>query len=341
MITFQRSTADDIGHLDQLHDMIRSASQNSLMAYKSHEELISELTNSQAILALEANNVIGYCAYKVWASGIELMSLIVQPDYRARGIGSSLLTELRNKAWCDYPGKELLVLSNSYSTSIVERLGFIPIEKLSLSEELQAACQGCPEYPQFPKCHCQAHIYPSATAIYIETLDYSNEPDVQSLAEMFCEIWKEPPWCEFFWTVTEVREYILSFAKLPKGSWLVMKNRGKIIGFAAGYEVDSLELSQISGHSETIWTPLFSDKRGFYVAEIAVNPSYRGKHLGTALAITQMNYAKLKSQSYMVFRTKNVITEHLYQALGFVRSPLVDGADPERKYWYKMLDAKV
>jgi ribosomal protein S18 acetylase RimI-like enzyme len=166
----------------------------------------------------------------------------------------------------------------------------------------------------------------------IVMLDGENFADVESLNQLYCEVWKEPPWEEFFWTHEIVEKYIDDTRSKPNSIWLLIKTGEQLIGFALGYEVDQVMMQEISGHSGL--DHLFDNKRRvFYDAEVAVLTKHRRNGLGSKLILEKVRFAKQVGCQTIVVRTKAESAKIMLTKLGFHDTMISDGSDPERTYW--------
>lgn len=97
----------------------------------SEKSITSELDNKWALwmVALEADEVVGYIGSQSTVDEADVMNVAVHPDYRRRGIAESLIeslvTELKNR------GSHALMLevraSNVPAIALYEKLGFFQV----------------------------------------------------------------------------------------------------------------------------------------------------------------------------------------------------------------------
>jgi len=57
---------------------------------------------------------------------------------------------------------------------------------------------------------------------------------LEKTARLYCEIWKEPPWNEYFWKQKEVLRDIQEQLKKEAAMLIVAVNKDKVIGFTWG-----------------------------------------------------------------------------------------------------------
>ncbi len=158
------------------------------------------------------------------------------------------------------------------------------------------------------------------------------------IAEIYCKIWKEPPWNEDFWTVESVVKDLKEQSKRQNFVLLAALNGTEdIVGFTWGYEVNTLDLSKISGHPESIWKDIIQQKRCFYVDELGVDINHRGKKIGKKLTIRLLREISLIKINHITLRTdiKAVPARSLYQKVKFKEIDLTDKEHGKRTYWLR------
>ncbi|MFA5029929.1 MAG: GNAT family N-acetyltransferase [Patescibacteria group bacterium] len=158
-------------------------------------------------------------------------------------------------------------------------------------------------------------------------------------AALYCQIWKEPPWLEDFWTPRGVKGDIANHLRLPGvAALLVFAQNGKpqpeLAGFTLGYTVsqEDMRLIASSRQLDFIFT---DDRRVFYVDELGVDSRFRGKNLGKLLSRILIARAKTLGHQQAILRTdmRAVPARSLYANLGFRELDVRDGAETDRSYW--------
>ena len=177
---------------------------------------------------------------------------------------------------------------------------------------------------------------------------YSNriallEMPIVSASRLYRGVWKDPPWNEEFSSIGALKEILKPFMK-RYGVAILAKQGRRVIGGTTGWVMNRTELSQHMGMD-------FSDKtlsleRVFYIAEVFVHSSMRGKGIGRKL--TEMLMKEVESKSVPLFhpflfptfvlRTDvgAIPARELYSSLGFLeRVDWIDDKHPNRTYWIK------
>jgi N-acetylglutamate synthase-like GNAT family acetyltransferase len=326
----RRTNPSDSIYLDRVYALIEPEMKAGLIAQKTKQEIAQEIKTSQAFFAFNCDGIVGYISIKIWQSCIELMTIVVDPCLRKKGIGTRLAQKAMHLVQGISKGQEIMALPNKNSAGIVHKLGFITSYKSAMPNELRQGCQGCPEEHQFPACHCDTLVWPNGQVI-IQSLDMSDTSTVQQVAQFYCQVWQEPPWLEFFWKPEKVYQQILNYQQHQYYKWLVAKTSGQVVGFAASFVPYQDKISQvIPGVS-------YEGKAIGYAAEMAVNSELRLQGWGTKLFDLMLQDLKQSGSELVLGRTKAVGMEKILQQAGFVQTTLHMPGDPERFYWQKVM----
>ncbi|MDD3498628.1 MAG: GNAT family N-acetyltransferase [Candidatus Moranbacteria bacterium] len=157
---------------------------------------------------------------------------------------------------------------------------------------------------------------------------------IKDIARLYCEIWKEPPWNEYFWKADNVFQDISSHMKEPRAIILAAFYRNKLAGFSWGKCVGEKELETISSGADLGF--IFSDNpRAYYISELAVDMRMRQRRIGSNLAAELIREARKEGFAIFCLRTDSDATaaQRVYSGLGFINLGISDGKYPERKYW--------
>jgi len=167
-------------------------------------------------------------------------------------------------------------------------------------------------------------------------LDTKNHKLIQETADLYCNIWKEPPWNEYFWTVAQVIEDInKEMKRLNALGFLALTRFGNVVGFTWGYEVSKKDMAIISGTNALDY--LFGgEKRFFYIDELGVARNFRregiGRRLSEHIIASDHNHANIR---HIILRTdvQAKAARNLYSKLGFKDLEIEDKEHPDRTYW--------
>lgn len=141
MIIFRKAKLSDISLMQSL---VTSEVEAGIILERNSDEMATNIRSY--LLACNEEKLVGFCALHLHTSTLgEIRSLVVNEDFRSRGIGQSLITQLLDEAK-SLGLKE--VLSLTYKQSFFENLGFIEIQKESLPEhKIWADCIKCKHFP--------------------------------------------------------------------------------------------------------------------------------------------------------------------------------------------------
>lgn len=157
-------------------------------------------------------------------------------------------------------------------------------------------------------------------------------------AELYCKIWREPPWNEYFWKPEDVEKDIVLEISKPSGKcFIALFQDGietKIVGFTWGYMTNLDYLYEISG-SRFFANYCKSFDNIFYVDELGVDSEFRKFGIGNSLSQKLISHAKESGANYLILRTdkKAIPARKLYAQLGFEELPIQDKIHNERTYW--------
>lgn len=166
-------------------------------------------------------------------------------------------------------------------------------------------------------------------------LSYANQ-----WSNLYCEIWKEPPWNEDFWKPWKVRRELHREIRYQHGEaflalvWDPEYEDGKVVGFTHGYSVTCQEMRIIAGNG--LMNKFFKNReRVYYVDELGVAKEYRGRRISLWLTRSLIHAARDHGLTCMLLRTdmQAMAARHLYQRLGFTELKVHDAQHPDRTYW--------
>jgi ribosomal protein S18 acetylase RimI-like enzyme len=170
--------------------------------------------------------------------------------------------------------------------------------------------------------------------VYIQTLKGISDNFLQDCAQLYCEIWKEPPWNENFWKTEKVVNEIRSQMNYPGAEGYLAFENCEVIGFTWGYQIDLKDMVEISGSQEINF--LFENgNKIFYVDELGVKKEYRHNEIGKGLTERILLSAKKNGSNLAILRTdkKAGAAKKLYRKIGFQDLCIRDANYPDRTYW--------
>ncbi|MFA6095208.1 MAG: GNAT family N-acetyltransferase [Candidatus Paceibacterota bacterium] len=183
-------------------------------------------------------------------------------------------------------------------------------------------------------------IFPVRSGLFCPTSNFSVLLAEQWIS-LYCEIWKEPPWNEFFWRHSAVKADFIRELSLLHGQGflaidpdLVVLGERSVIGFTHGYSVSMYEMRIIAG-SGFLNSFFKCRERVYYIDELGVAKEYRGKGISLRLTRLLVDSARSNGLDCVLLRTdtKAVPARGLYYKLGFTELTACDAKYPDRTYW--------
>ncbi len=151
MITIQKAKLSDIASMQEL---VKDDVSSGVILARSEDEVATNIRSY--VLAKDGDLLVGYTALHIHSKRLaEIRSLIVHPNYRAKGIGTQMVSFCLDEARAIGIEQDVLVLT--YVPKFFEQLGFKEIKKEEIPEhKIWADCIKC---IHFPVCNEVALIY--------------------------------------------------------------------------------------------------------------------------------------------------------------------------------------
>lgn len=168
------------------------------------------------------------------------------------------------------------------------------------------------------------------------------ESIVSQCAKLYCEVWKEEPWNEDFWTLEGVCKKIEEDIEKAGSEFFVSLEAASakmlVTGFTWGYSFDYEQIKKISTCPELL-KHFNSLKKVFYVAELGVDIKFRRFGTGKKLSKTLIKKVVDNGFDCIILRTDVKANEAraLYIKLGFKELPVYDPEFRDRTYWIMTL----
>ena len=158
---------------------------------------------------------------------------------------------------------------------------------------------------------------------------------LEKTARLYCEIWKEPPWNEYFWKQDEVLRDIQEQLKKEAAMLVAAVKKDRVIGFTWGYLVDKKLMETIS--SNNLLSFLFepATKSVFYIDELGVDKRHRMHGVGGKITESIIKQTKKIGVDCWCLRThiNAMPARKMYGKLGFNDLKIKDGKYADRTYW--------
>lgn len=323
-------------HAQALTSMINVEARKNKMLPWDAETLTHSIENGHSLLALKGNQLVGHVCLVVWKNYVEICALIVNPKFRRHGIGTRLLREGVKMAEDLFMKRHVIIMPNEKSYPLSIKAGFDEKRKEYFEPEVWESCLSCKEHKNFPNCHCRPMILQKSCGIEVVRLKPFDHEIIRATAELYCEVWKEPPWNEGFWKVDEVIADMLLQMKNKPAIFLVAICDNQIVGFTWGYEAEKELMRSICG--SLILDQFFEKHKAcFYVDELATHIHFRYKGIGRKISLVLLGEARSIGQNRFILRTdvKAHAARSLYSKIGFKDLKITDANYPDRTYWLR------
>jgi amino-acid N-acetyltransferase len=136
-----------VGEVKTIHRMINISSRKEEMLPRSLMDIYANLRDFFVYLHEDGTTIEGICAMRIiWENLAEIRSLYVDEKYRHRGIGRKLIEACISEAMVL---QLLRIFALTREPEFFRRLGFIEVDRHTLSEKIWSDCFHCSKYPDF------------------------------------------------------------------------------------------------------------------------------------------------------------------------------------------------
>ena len=142
------------------------------IAERDPDYIRTKMVNGNAILALEGENLAGFCYIEIWSheAYVANSGLIVNPDYRKLGLARRIKEAIFNLSREKYPHAKIFGITTSLPVmKINSDLGYRPVtfSELTQDDAFWEGCSSCPNYDILQRnerrmCLCTAMMAPAA-----------------------------------------------------------------------------------------------------------------------------------------------------------------------------------
>lgn len=154
------------------------------IAQRKPEYIRTKIQNGNAVIALQAGKVAGFCYIEVWSHEryVANSGLIVFSQYRQHGLARQIKAKAFELSRTKYPKARLFGITTSMPVMRINSdLGYRPVtfSELTQDDAFWAGCQSCPNYDilernQRRMCLCTAMLAPSKEEADAMAYDMSN-----------------------------------------------------------------------------------------------------------------------------------------------------------------------
>lgn len=123
--------------------------------YRSAKEIEKNI-NNYLIAVNQKEKVIGCCGYKIWDDSAEIISWIIEKQYRKRGLGLLLLQNVIKNLKKKAEIKNIFVVTTrQLADRIFKKIGFVEVGIQMFPEKVLLDCKKCKKnYCSFGKYAC-------------------------------------------------------------------------------------------------------------------------------------------------------------------------------------------
>jgi len=141
------------------------------IAERQPEYVRAKINKGNAVIALDGENLAGFCYIEVWSheNYVANSGLIVNPDYRKRGLAKEIKKHIFQLSRDKYPHAQVFGITTSLAVmKINSSLGYKPVtfSELTQDEAFWQGCNSCPNFDILSRnhrrlCLCTAMLAPS------------------------------------------------------------------------------------------------------------------------------------------------------------------------------------
>lgn len=136
-----------VGDVKTIHRMINAAAGKGEVLPRSLMDIYGSLRDFFIFMDDERESIVGICAMSIiWENLAEIRSLVVEEEYRRRGIGRILVEACISEAIILQIYR---IFALTYQKDFFARMGFHEVDRTTLSEKIWSDCFRCSKYPDF------------------------------------------------------------------------------------------------------------------------------------------------------------------------------------------------
>jgi amino-acid N-acetyltransferase len=136
-----------IGDVKTMHRMINISTGREEMLSRSLMDIYGSLRDFFVYYDEQRQEIDGICAMSViWENLAEVRSLYVEEGQRGRGLGRNLVDACVSEA---ITLGLYRILALTYKKDFFQHLGFMVVDRSSLSEKIWSDCFRCSKYPDY------------------------------------------------------------------------------------------------------------------------------------------------------------------------------------------------
>lgn len=163
-----------LGHAQTICDTIEESAKlrGTGIAKRTPEYIATKILNGNAVIALDGNRLAGFCYIETWGHGkfVANSGLIVHPDYRGKGLATSIKTKIFEHSRSKFPQAKIFGITTGLAVMKINYdLGYEPVTFSELTDDpdFWKGCQTCRNYDILTRterkmCLCTGMLYDPA-----------------------------------------------------------------------------------------------------------------------------------------------------------------------------------
>lgn len=139
------------------------------IAKRTPDYIITKMKNGNAIIAIEGTSFVGFCYIEAWGHGkfVANSGLIVQPDFRGKGIAKQIKQKIFKHSRAKFPKAKIFSITTGLAVMKMNSdLGYnpVPFSELTTDQSFWKGCQTCKNYDVLQRtkqqmCLCTGMLY--------------------------------------------------------------------------------------------------------------------------------------------------------------------------------------
>ena len=139
------------------------------IAKRTPEYIITKMENSNAVIALDGNDFVGFCYIEAWGHGnfVANSGLIVHPNYRGQGHAKLIKAKVFEHSRKKFPNSKVFSITTGLAVmKLNSNLGYKPVTFSELTDDqtFWNGCQTCKNYDVLQRteqqmCLCTGMLY--------------------------------------------------------------------------------------------------------------------------------------------------------------------------------------
>lgn len=168
------ASQEHLSFAQSICDLMESAAKQrgTGIAKRSSEYLQQKMIEGKAVIALDNENLVGFCYIETWGHGkyVANSGLIVNPDYRKLGMAKKIKAKIFELSQKKFPQAKIFGITTSGAVmKINSELGYKPVtfSELTDDEQFWKGCQSCKNFDILNRnekkmCLCTGMLYDTA-----------------------------------------------------------------------------------------------------------------------------------------------------------------------------------